>query len=179
LKVDIELFFGTKKEEEVLISEIFYKANYNGPYLGVIDAYISLIQGKPVEASDRFPIKELDYFLRDNSSEPAFTAYSQEIYEIIGIGEKIKDHVFGKKEDVGFVFDQKNEFSDLSSSEQYEVIEELLSFYFYKKGVDIDAIECDDIDFPKMKFICSEEYRLKLAELVKNQIDNSLLITFS
>jgi hypothetical protein len=121
----------------------------------------------------------LDYFLRDIPSESAFTAYSQEIYEIIGIGEKIKDHVFGKKEDVGFVFDQKDEFSDLSSSEQYEIIEELLSFYFYKKGVDIDTIECEDIDFPRINFLCSEEHRLELVERVKDRIDSSILITFS
>jgi hypothetical protein len=178
LKMDITLHFGTKKEEEIVISQIFFEADYNGPYLGVIDAYISLIQGKPVEASDRFPIKELDYFLRDQQDEPAFTAYSQEIYEIIAIGEKIKNHVFGKTEVKGFEFDEKDNFVSLSSSEQFEIIEEFLSFNFYKKGVHIDDIECLDIEDLLISFNCKLDYQAELQKELKNQIDRKVSVAF-
>lgn len=179
LKTDITLFFGIKEEEEILVSEIFYQTDYNGPYLGVIDGFISLIQGKPVEASDRFPIKELDYYLRDEKSTPAFTAYSQEIYEIISIGEKIKKHVFGTKESLGFSTEYRDEFFELSVSEQFELVEELLSFYFYKKGVGLEQIECLDIDGNEITFKCLSEHASDLSKIIKEQLDKSAVVSFS
>ena len=87
LDIDVYINFETYDAGELLIARANYFTDYKGEYLGVIEGFFSLIQGKPIEAADRFPIKELDYFLRDNSSKSAFTAYSQEVYEIISLGE--------------------------------------------------------------------------------------------
>ena len=178
LKTDISLHFGTKKEEEVLISQIFYETDYNGPYLGAIDGFISLIQGKPVEATDRFPIKELDYFLRDSQDEPAFTAYSQELYEIIAIGEKIKEHVFGRKKHILFEFGPDQDFSTMAASEQFELIEEFLSVFYYKQGVDLDDIECLDIDDLTIIFKASSKHHIDLKLKLQEHIDNKIETKF-
>lgn len=141
LNINLTAFFNTVKREELEVEMINYFTEYKGPYLGVIDAYFQLIQNRPIEAIDRFPIKELDYFLRDNQSESAFSGYSQEIYEILSIGESIKTKIYGDKK-IGFQFDPKLEgdFFELSVSEQYELLEELFANFVYGKG-DIDCIE--------------------------------------
>lgn len=179
LDIDVYIHFETFSGDEVLIAKAYYYTDYKGPYLGVIDGFFSLIQGKPVEAADRFPIKELDYFLRDESTRPAFTAYSQEIYEIISLGEKIKTKIFGKK-NIGFSYDieRDGEFTELSTSEQFELIEELLADEFFKLGVDPEDIELIDVDENTLVFSAKDDLKLEIETKILKHIDN-LIIKFS
>lgn len=146
LDANITIFFNTVKKEELEVEMLNYFTEYSGQYLGVIDAFIQLIQNRPVEAIDRFPIKELDYFLRDTTDKSSFSGYSQELYEIIGIGESIKAKIYGDKK-IGFQYDPEvdGEFYTLSYSEQIELLEEFFSYFVYEKGV-LQEIEVIDID---------------------------------
>ena len=179
LEIDLYIYFDTVKEKEILLSQARYETSYRGAYLGVIDGFFELIQGKPLEAIDRFPIKELDYFLRDNNSDSAFSGYSQELYEILGIGEKLKELIFGKK-DGSFSYDLQNRgaFSSLSSSEQFEIIEEFLSFYFYKQGVKIEEIECLEIEDTRVFFKSHQKYQKEITDLLKQSISVELSTSF-
>lgn len=180
LESDVYIHFETFSGEEVLVARAQYYTEYKGPYLGVIDGFFSLIQGKPLEAIDRFPIKELDYFLRDDSKEPAVSAYSQEIYEIISLGEKMKEKIFGKNE-YSFQYNPENdgEFIELSASEQFEIIEELLAFEFYTKGVPLDDIECINIDDNKLTFKSKINLREKLESKIHELINKDLILIYS
>ena len=51
LDIDIYIHFETFSGGEVLIARAHYFTNYKGPYLGVLEGFFSLIQGKPVEAA--------------------------------------------------------------------------------------------------------------------------------
>jgi len=177
LAAEIFIHFETYQGEEVLVARAHYFTSYQGPYLGVIDGFFSLIQGKPLEAIDRFPLKELDYFLRDTPKESAVSAYSQEIYEIIALGEKMKEKIFGKKE-YSFTYDplRDGEFLGLSTSEQFDIIEELLAFEFYTKGIPLDDIELIDIDNLKMIFKAKEKYTQKIKELIYTKINSELIV---
>lgn len=179
LKTDIFIHFETFSGEEILVAKAHYFTDYRGEYLGIIDGFFSLIQGKPLEAIDRFPIKELDYFLRDNPKEPAVSAYSQEIYEIISLGEKMKEKVFGTKE-YSFTYDPNRDgnFLELSTSEQFDIIEELLAFEFYTKGVPLDDIELIDIDEKVMSFKMESKYIKKLENLVYTKINSEMILKF-
>lgn len=151
LDVRIIIYFNTIKKEELEVEMLNYYTDYKGDYLGVIDAFFQLIQNRPIEAIDRFPIKELDYFLRDVHGESAFSGYSQEIYEILSIGESIKIKIFGDKK-LGFKFNPEvdGHFFDLSTSEQYELLEELFAYYVYPNPDFPDEIEIEDITSDKI-----------------------------
>lgn len=178
LDIDVYIHFETFKASELLIARAHYFTDYKGEYLGVIEGFFSLIQGKPIEAADRFPIKELDYFLRDESAKSAFTAYSQEIYEIISLGEKMKSKIFGKK-DTGFIYepDMHGEFTDLSTGEQFEMIEELLSNEFFKSGIEPDDIELIDVDENTLVFDAKNEYHIEIKNKINHHIKD-LIIKF-
>jgi hypothetical protein len=178
LDIDIYIHFETFTGSEVLIARAHYFTDYTGPYLGVIEGFFSLIQGKPVEAADRFPIKELDYFLRDEPTKSSFTAYSQELYEIISLGEKIKTKIFGKKH-IGFNYDPevRGEFIDLSTSEQFETMEEFLYSEFYKAGIDTNDIELIDVDENTLVFDAKSDYQDKIISKINEHFKN-LIIKF-
>lgn len=178
-KLDINLtaYFNTVKTDELEVEMINYFTDYKGPYLGVIDAFFQLIQNRPIEAIDRFPIKELDYFLRDTQGESAFSGYSQEIYEILSIGESIKTKIYGDKK-LGFQFDPKieGEFFNLSTSEQFELLEELFAYYVYDKGK-IDSIEVCEIDEKEivLSFI-TDELKVLIIEKLCLPLDTRISV---
>ncbi len=179
LDIELEVEFDTFKKDELVVSKAFYKTNYAGEYLGVIDAFFYLIQGKPCEAIDRFPIKELDYFLRDIQSESAFEGYSQKLYEIIAIGERVKEAIYGKKgNSFSYSDEQLQNFPGLSASEQFDIIEEFLSFHFYKNGVTLDQIECTDIEENKIYLKSSDEHKTEIKRRINDEFNGRVEVNF-
>lgn len=174
LNIDILIFFNTVKKDELEVELANYYTDYKGEYLGVIDAFFALIQHRPLEAIDRFPIKELDYYLRDSAESSAFSGYSQEIYEIISLGESIKNKIYGEKK-IGFQYDPKvdGDFFDLSTSEQYELLEEFFAYYVYgkQKSEQIDIIDINDCEIvlkfvdDRLKSILAEKLFLKPTQI--------------
>ena len=169
-KLDIEIivYFKTLKKDELMIEMANYYTTYQGVYLGVIDAFFQLIQGKPLEAADRFPIKELDYYLRDQASLSAFSGYSQEIYEILSIGESMKNKIYGEKK-IGFHFDpaMTGDFFSLSSSEQYELLEEFFAHFVYVDDRFPDDIEVVSVENHQIIF----NYEIEdLNRLIKEKL---------
>lgn len=142
LDVKIDVYFTTTQKDELYLEMANYHTDLQGDYLGVIDGFFALIQNKPLEACDRFPIKELDFYLRDKPDTASFTAYSQELYEILSIGEKIKEHVMG---DSNKSFQFNGDFFDLSTSEQYDLIEEFFAYFIYPSDEFPNEIEVDQI----------------------------------
>jgi hypothetical protein len=176
LKIEIKIVFNTYQDSELLVSKAKYMTSYEGEYIGVIDGFFHLIQGKPLEAIDRFPIKELDYFLRDNQTESAFSAYSQELYEIIALGEKMKSLVLGAKGQIFSFNEGLGPLERRSLSEQFEVIEEFLSFYYYKEGYSLDSIECVDITDDEIIFNVSKELDIEIEKTLNQSIKTNLKI---
>lgn len=150
LNVDIEFEFNTQTKDELLLSDISYKTSLSGEYLAVLDAFIEIIDNKPVEAIDRVSIKELDYFLRDTNAEPAFKFYNKELYEILSTGEEIQKTALPKVEEYSLVFDPSanGDFFDLSFSEQIDLIEEVSAKHFYCdlnfEGLYIECLDISD-----------------------------------
>lgn len=165
LGIDVNVYFNTIKNEEIEIEIANYFTEYAGEYLGVIDAYFALIQNRPIEAADRLPIKELDYYLRDDQGVSAFSGYSQEVYEVLSIGEKIKSKIFGEKK-IGFQYNPKvdGDFFDLSSSEQHELIEEIFAYYVYPKNDFSHDIEVEDITDNEIVLKPSDKNLMKLIK---------------
>ncbi len=176
LKAEVTIFFNTFQDSELLVSKARYETSYRGEYLGVIDGFFHLIQGKPLEAIDRFPLKELDYFLRDNQSQSAFSAYSQELYEVVGLGEKMKSLVLGSKGQRFFFDENLGTLESRSLSEQFEIVEEFLSFYYYKEGYSLESIECFDITDDKIIFKAEEKASAQLEVKFKDSIKTNLKI---
>lgn len=149
LNIRLDISFDTKQDDEIIVYNLYYDTSYRGEYLGVIDAFFELAENKPVEAIDRLGIKELDYFLRDQNSIPSFSFYSQELYEILSIGEEIKSLVIPKSKSEKLLFDFNNEsFFDLSFSEQAELLEEIfaMELYPYKEfeDIEIEYLDCEN-----------------------------------
>jgi hypothetical protein len=174
LESDIYVFFKTVKKEELEVEIANYFTDLKGEYLGVIDGFFALMQNRPLEAIDRFPIKELDYYLRDFQNKSAFSGYSQEIYEILSIGEQMKAKVFGEK-NLGFQYDptMDGEFFDLSTAEQFELMEEFFAYYIYPNN-ELKMIELVDIDdFIVIKNATKDVVKLLVEKLKLN--DSSLI----
>ncbi len=126
---DFVLYYNLSKEEDPKLINLFLD-DINLPE--VLIAYLSLLQGTALEAIKRISAKELDYYLRDDSSKSFFEFYGPEVYKILEIGSKIYNHHLNFSiEDK--IFDPKNagNFLELSYSEQIEVFEEFLSKYIY------------------------------------------------
>jgi hypothetical protein len=168
LNVDVTVFFKTVKRQELEVELANYHTELNNHYLGVLDGFFSLIQGRPIEAIDRFPIKELDYYLRDNNDVSAFSGYSQEIYEILSLGESMKTLIYGEKK-IGFQFDPKTDghFFDLSTSEQYDLLEEFFAYYVYPYKEFPDVIEI--IEITENEVILNIENE-KITKLIKEKL---------
>lgn len=130
--------------DEVCFDRIAYQTNLLGPYLGLLDGFVELMHKRPLEAIDRFPAKELDYYLRDNASVPSISGLDEKFYEILGLGEEIKKSYFEIDKDYSPKLSRA--FKALSLSEQLEFIEEIFSYYIYNKDHEFKDLEITDIE---------------------------------
>jgi hypothetical protein len=130
---EVCVFYSVVTRDEVYYNELFYTTNLVGEYLALIEAFITLAQGKPVEGVDRISIKELDYFLRAENSIPSFDHYTPEMFEILSIGEELRKIIIPRNVDESFILDvsQDGSFEKLSYSEQLDFIEEFFSKFVY------------------------------------------------
>ena len=179
LKVDVVVEFNTKQEDELLITDLSFDTTLSGEYLAVMDAFFEIINNKPLEAIDRVSIKELDYFLRDENSTPAFKFYNKELYEILSIGEDLQKAGLPKKEEYSLVHNPElqGDYFDLSFSEQIELIEEVSAKHFYNdlnfRGL---YLECDDIDDRVIQLIVDEHFMDRI-DLIKAQLIKELCLS--
>lgn len=131
--------------DEVCFDQISYQTNLSGIYLGLFDGFVALMHRRPLEAIDRFPAKELDYYLRDEPSIPSISGLDENFYEILGIGEEIKKSYF--KIDKDHSPKLKQDFLTMSLSEQLEFIEEVFAYHIYSSGSEFRYLEISDIEF--------------------------------
>jgi hypothetical protein len=149
LNDSVHIRFNTVEGEEVCIDELCISSGLTGPYKGVIVGYQELITGKPVEVLDRLTPKEIDYYLRDETTVPAFEFYGKELYEILSIGELIMEKLGNKDKENSSLFDVSLDgtFKELSFSEQIEYFEEFCSTFIYRNPkfinifLDIEEVE--------------------------------------
>jgi len=175
-----ELFVGFDTIEldgEVCLTNISYATELSGNYLGILDALIGLFQNRPAEAIDRFPIKELDYFLRDDRSVSAMPGYSRELYELLSVGEELKLSVFGQKSKEVTIFDPKvsGEFCSLSFTEQIELFEEFMAYHIHPLNmVEIEQLGLDDVSDISITIECEKaltsEFEQEFVKLLKEKL---------
>jgi hypothetical protein len=167
LNCDLIMSFKTHQAQELMLIGADYQTNYQGQYLGVIDAFFELIQNRAVEAIDRFPIKELDHYLRDEPTASAFSGYSQELYDILSIGEQLKNKIYGKKE-IKFTYDvhKLGNFMQLSTSEQFEWMEEFFSHYVFGKITSLEKAALLDVQDQVLVFNFADPELFKLIRTV-------------
>jgi hypothetical protein len=176
--------FQTQQEEELILKKMHYTTNLTGEMLGILDAYVTLAQNKPVEAVDRLTVKEIDFFLRDRPQESIFSHYAQELYDILSIGESLKRSLIGEKEILPLHQpDEFGTFSELSYSEQLELIENILGEYFYPIHPEWECILCEEIEDKTITFssdksvpIAIEHQLLKLLQFHTQMSDMDLRI---
>ena len=163
-KSKIRVLFDTVIiDDEVCFSKVSYLTGISDEYLGILDAFIELMHNRPIEAIDRFPSKELDYYLRDDSSTAALSGFDERFYEILAIGEDLKKSYFKIVKDNTPIL--KMNFLDLSVSEQLEFIEELCSFYFYEGDSEFESLEIIDIDESHLIFSNRDNRKINLKKL--------------
>jgi len=163
-KSEISVLFNTVQiNDEVCFSKVSYITELNDEYLGILDAFIELMHNRPIEAIDRFPSKELDYYLRDESSVAALSGFDEKFYEILAIGEDLKKKYFKIVKDSTPKLTAN--FLSLSVSEQLEFVEELCSFYFYNGDSEFESLEITDIDDNHLIFSCREAREIDLSKL--------------
>lgn len=160
----IEVFFDTRKDEEVVIDKVEYITSYEGIYLGVLDLYFQLLLNRAVEALDRVSPKELDFFCRTDGATPAFEYYNHEIYNILTIGEKILKKVMPKEEKEICLLDDNECFFDLPYAQQFELIEELCSHTFYKDAK-YTELELDLVEVSGKTILLKSNMQLNVGDL--------------
>lgn len=141
-KVECDMFNG----ENCLIKVRYFTA-ISSESLGLIDAFISLILGKPVDVLDRVTPRELDYYLRDTTDKASFEYYTDELFKIIGLGEFLYKSISGIDEKRYRLIDETGQlFFDLSFSEQVELVEEFSSKYIYPRTnfLELDVSDIED-----------------------------------
>ncbi|MDP7320066.1 MAG: hypothetical protein QF441_05625 [Bacteriovoracaceae bacterium] len=132
LESKLDIFFSLEQRDELYFQFLCFKTQLKGPYLAVLDAYFEILMHRSFESINRVSLKELDYFFREDHSQPSFSVYTPELFEIIGIGEKLlASQIKITKEEKIFEKSSCGEFSELSLSEQIEFFEEFCSHYIY------------------------------------------------
>lgn len=159
LETNIDVYYQTRKDEEVVIDKIEYKTSYQGEYLGVLDLYFQLLLNRAVEALDRVSTKELDFFCRIEGATPAFEYYNHEIYNILTIGESLLKQIMPKEEEQIKLLEKDERFFDLPFAQQFEIIEELCSHTFYK-DVTFADLELDLIEVNRPRIILSSNKKI-------------------
>ncbi len=151
---------------EVCFDRIGYQTDLLGPYLGLLDGFVELMHKRPLEAIDRFPAKELDYYLRDDISVPSLSGFDEKFYEILAIGEEVKKSFF--KIDRDHSPKLKRSFLEMSVSEQLEFIEEIFAYYIYNSDSEFKNLEIIDIELDSgliLFFESNTNDKLNLDEL--------------
>jgi hypothetical protein len=155
----IDVSYDIQNASEVCIQNLQYNTDLKNDYLGVLDGYMSLCEGKPIEVLDRITPKELDYFLRDKANEVSFEFYSAEIYEILSLGEKIYQLINGEKIKPPFyAISLYGDYTGLSFSEQIEWFEEFCAEFIYPDT----EVEMSIEDITETDFIFSGTIKLEL-----------------
>lgn len=145
LQRDLFVYLELKDEGEMVVRNVEYEIAGDCEFLGMIDLYFELIEGRALESLDRVTAKEFDYFLRDDTKIGIFDFYDDKFYEILSIGEEVLKSI-KPKEDFKRIFDGgETEFFDLSFSSQVEIFEEFFSDTVYKHPK-FHKIEFDVLD---------------------------------
>lgn len=174
LNCDVIIQYRTVQKNELMFEKIIYQTKLTGPYLGVLDALISMAQNIAVEAIDRISPKELDAYLRDNPKIPSIEYFGAEFYEILGIGESLREFIVPKKKDKrDVIFKASDNFSfyDLPFSEQIECFEEFLSRYLYSNPQFSNIeVELEDVNFDNSIIVNNS----KAAQVLKDHFSSEL-----
>ena len=177
-RMDSEVYLAVKlkQEDELLVEKMYYATQLSQLNLAILDAYVSICQGRPVEAIDRLTSKEIDFYLRDNSKQATFDFYPSELYDILSIGEELKKIAFGTTVEIRPHLDTNvfGIFKDLSYSEQLELVEDILGEYYFTKYPKLAGrLVCEDILDEKLIFSLKQESQENL------EFKNELLELFS
>lgn len=143
-KSQISIYFDVIQiNNEFCFKKVQYKTDLKSEYLGILDAFVELMHTRPIEAIDRFPVKELDFFLRDTNSKSSLSGFDEKFYEVLGLGEELKKSFFKISKDHSPKLSYP--FSKMSVSEQLDFIEELCSHYIYPHEEELLSLEVIDI----------------------------------
>lgn len=149
--------------DEVCFDQISYQTDLCGPYLGLFDGYVTLMHKRPLEAIDRFPPKELDFYLRDIPTISSISGFDEKFYEILGIGEEIKKFYF--KIDKDHTPKLKQEFRKISLSEQLEFIEEVFAYHIYSSASEFNSLEVVDVENDTIVFENQSNKKININDL--------------
>lgn len=150
----------------------------------IIVSYIHLLEGVAVEAVKRISIKELDYFLRENPKVSAFSFYSPDLYKILNIGEELyKKHLGAQVNSEETLLDNNSlAYSELSFSEQAELLEEFLSKYVYKhSSFKNQDFELQDVDSHKLYLkysgeVLTQDLKTLIVKMLKKEFKVDAII---
>lgn len=148
-KLTMKVAFNLVKKDEEIVTNIQYSLSDKTEFLGLIDLLFCLLEERSLETFDRINAKEFDYYCRDDVSKPAFSYYSQELYQVLALGEQIYTRLRPKMSLANDLLLSANEsFFDLSFSEQIDLFEEMLSKNIYQnpiyKNLEIEIIDVQD-----------------------------------
>lgn len=184
LNAYVEIYYKLEQEEELMLKSLYFYSALNGNELAMMDVYASVCQNRPLEAIDRLTSKEIDYYLRDDMKTSSFEFYPNELFDFLSIGESLKKLQIKEKVVLPMLDVEKfGAFSDLSTSEQFEMVEDILGEYFFTDYPEYGGkIICEDIGLDEITFSLNDcnpsiEILDKIDQLIRFHFCNSELKT--
>lgn len=166
-------FLGVVDEANVplRLTSLYYLTNLADESLGLMDAIVTLSQGKTINELKTMTMKELDYYLRLNTHEPAFKYYHDNHYKLLKCMEKIALYIEEKKQTLPWhKVERSGPYESLPDFEKLDLIDEILArFIVIPKIIKCD-IWCEDVEGNTIFLNNAEE----LTEKEKTQIQHIL-----
>lgn len=178
----VEIFYKLEQLEELMLKELYYNTALTGDELAMMDAYASLCQNRPLEAIDRLSAKEIDFYLRDDMKVSSFSYLPNELFDFLSIGEELKKLQQTEKKILPHLdIDSFGHFVDLSTSEQFELIEDILGEFFFSEFPDYGGkLVCEEIDHLEISFVTNGcdvvEHENQITQLIRFHLQESKII---
>lgn len=183
-ELSINLFYNLTFEEDPKLQNLTLTKLPKTDFNALIVSYIHLLEGVAIEAVKRISIKELDYFLREDPKNSAFSFYSPDLYKILQIGQDLykkhfPDQIISEED----LFDNISlSFFDLSFSEQIELFEEFLAKYIYshplykKQEFELEEVKDQTIMLKYSGELLNHELKNLIMKMVQKEFTTSVII---
>lgn len=173
LHSEVTLYYKLEQREELMIKQLFYQTSLKDDELAMLDAYVTICQDRPLEAIDRLTSKEIDFYLRDDMKVSSFDYYPNKLFDFLAIGESLKKLQVEEVKITPLLDVEKfGKFQNLSCSEQFELIEDILGEYVFSKYPELGGkLICDEIND---NFILFDTSQLSLSQKLIDDITQVL-----
>lgn len=129
------------------LTKLHYLTNLVDEELGLIDAIVTLAQEKTLNELKEVKMRELDYYLRLDTSEPSFKYYHDTHYKLIESLERIARYIEDKKQMKPWhKVDRDGPYETLPDFEKLDLVDEILARFVTTVNLIEGDIWCEDVE---------------------------------